>query len=326
MGIATTLQTGVETAVLTFANLKSAALAAALVPVAVTGATIYVFLIGWAIARGELHNPLSTTLWKFFKIAAIGSIALGGGMYQSYVIEFITGIEGVFTNAIGGAPGIGALIDASIVPMETLTGELYKKANEPFIPNMSLLAAAVLCTFGQVVVTACALIPLLVAKVTVGILLAVGPAFVLMAMWPVTQRFTEAWLSATLASVATVAIVAAVVGFLPSYMQSYATVILGNINNPANNFLQDVVALVLSILVLAWIAWKSAEMGASLVAGASFGNPASTLASYVVNRMRPNGPPPQRGAGGNNRIQQNGGGVGVPLAHQNVITNLHRKR
>jgi type IV secretion system protein VirB6 len=283
MGLAKAIQDGVEVAVKTYATDVSAAMAATLLPIALTGVTIYLIVIGWAIARGEVHNSISTLTWKVFKIGLIGAIALGGGAYQAYVIDGITGIEGVFTTAIGGKTGIGELIDDSIVPMETITGELYKKANEPFIPNLSLLAAAVLCTFGQVLITVASLIPLLVAKVMVALLLAIGPLFILLALWPATQRFTEAWLTATLTSVMTVAVIAAVVGFLPKFMNAYALRVLRDIST--TNVLQDVIGLLIAIVVLAWIAWKASEFGASVIGGASMGNPAQTIVQTVLNRI-----------------------------------------
>jgi type IV secretion system protein VirB6 len=283
MGLAKAIQDGVEVAVKTYATDVSASLCAALMPIALTGVTIYLIVIGWAIARGEVQNSISTLTWKVFKIGLIGAIALGGGAYQASVIDGISGIEGVFTNAMGGKPGIGELIDDSILPMQAITGELFKRANASLIPNVSLWTAGILCTFGQVLVTIASLIPLLVAKVMVALLLAIGPVFVLLALWPATQRFTEAWLTATLSSVMTVAVIAAVVGFLPRFMNAYAARLLSDIRT--TNVLQDVIGLLIVIVVLAWIAWKASEFGASIVGGASMGNPAQTIVQTLLNRL-----------------------------------------
>lgn len=324
MAIAQALQQGVETTVSVYATSKSAALAATLTPIALTGVTIYLFIIGWAIARGEVHNSLNTLVWKVFKIALVSSIALGALAYQQYAIDFFSGIEGIFTNAMGGSPNIGALIDTSIVPMETITGQLYQKANASFFPDFRLLTAAVLCTFGQVLITIAALIPLLVAKVTIALLLAVGPAFVLLALWPATQRFTEAWLTATLAATMTVVVIAVVVAFLPAYIQYYANQVLNNINN--TNIMQDVISLVMVIVVLAWIAWKASELAASLVGGSSLGNPAQAISQVIMNRLSFGGrssSPPSGSRPTQNVISHAGG---TRLAQQNVITNLNRSR
>lgn len=321
MGVAAYLQTGIETTVQTYATSKSAALAGALAPLAVTGVTIYIMLIGWAAARGELHNSLNTILWKFFKITFIGSIAIGGGMYQQYVIDGISGLEGIFTTALGNAPNIGQLIDNSVVPIETISGELYAKANEPTIPDLGLLAAAVLCTLGQIVITIASIIPLVIAKVTVAILLAIGPAFVLLAMWPATQRFTESWLATTLASVMTVVVIAAICSLLPAFIQGFAQDTLDQINNV--NQIQAITSLVIVIAGLAFLAWKSSEVGASLVSGASFGNPASSVAHYLMHRSsnkKPSNTIP------NNQMANTGGSTGPAMAHQHVLKNLANSR
>ena len=325
MAIAQALQTGVQANIGTYATTVSSALSASLAPVAITGVTIYLFILGWAIARGEVQSPMSTLVWKVFKIALIVGIALVGGVYQSVVIDFIDGIEGVFTNAIGGSPTIGLLIDTSIVPMETLTGLLWTRANAPMVfPDFGLVCIAVLCTLGQVLITVASLIPLLVAKVTVALLLAIGPVFVLLALWPATQRFTESWLAATLSAVFTVVVIAAVVGFLPAYINYYANQVL--VNLATVNLMQSLISLVIVIFVLAWIAWKASEFGAQIVGGGSMGNPAQSVAQTIMNRFafgRNGGaqrqpPPPIQ-----NTIAPSGG---TPLAQQNVITNLNRQR
>lgn len=334
MGIATSLQDGVQQTVSTWATNYSAALSTALVPVAVTGVTIYLLLMGWAIARGEVHNPTSTVIWKAFKVVLVCAIALGGGAYQQVVIDGITGIEGIFSSVLGSQDTIGALIDQNIVPLETLTGELYAKANDGLMPDFRLLTAAVLCTFGQALVTAASLIPLLVAKVTVALLLALGPVFILLVLWQPTQRFAAAWLSATIAATMTTAVVAALVGFLPFFLRRYSANVLSNLGT--TNVLQDVIALVLVIIVLAWIAWKAAEFGAALANGAAFGNPATTLAHEIIRRSfrgQDRAAAPFGSMHGGSIAQAAAARAGAaandssaaPLAHQQVISNLHRR-
>lgn len=339
MGIAQAIQEGVEHAIQTYATNTSASLSAALTPVALTGVTIYLVVIGFSIARGDIQDSMSAIVQNVLKISLICAIALSGGIYQSMVIEGINGIEGIFTNSIGGQPTIGALIDSSIVPMETITGELYRLANEPMIPDVSLVVAAALCTIGQTLVTVCSLVPLLVAKVTMAVLLAIGPAFILLALWPTTTRFAEAWLSATLSAAITVAVIAAVVGFLPRFIQYYAGRVLNNLST--TNVLQDVLSLVLVIIVLGWVAWKASDLGGSIGGGAILGNPAQAIAQTIMKIVTGGGDGAKASRASKNSISRAGnagsatssngnfGNVGTQasssLAHQNVITNLHRK-
>ena len=95
-GLAESIETGVTGVLNAFITTTSANISVSLIPLALTGATIYVFMIGWAVARGDMQNSLNSIVWKFFRIALIAAVALGGGAYQAVVIDFIQGIESIF--------------------------------------------------------------------------------------------------------------------------------------------------------------------------------------------------------------------------------------
>lgn len=329
MGLAEGIQNGIERVISVYATDVSASFATTIAPIALSMGTIYIMWRGMTIALGEVSFSASEFSWRLFKIACICGIALGGGAYQQYVIDGIGGVEGLFTQALAGeqTQSVGALIDQNIVPVETLTGELFKRANETFVPNVSLLTAAVLCTLGQVLITIASLVPLMIAKVTVAMLLAVGPVFVLLAIWPATKRFTEAWLTALLEATMTICIIAALVGFLPRFINVYASNVLDDIET--TNLLQASIGLVTTILVLAWLAWHSGSLGAKLVGGVSLGNPAGSLARGIMNGFSKKGestppaspPPTPQSPQSLNTIADGGSGG---KANRNVIENLHR--
>jgi type IV secretion system protein VirB6 len=317
-GVATSIEAGVQEIVDTFATTTSASLAGALTPVALGGITIYLIIIGYAIARGEVTNSLPTIVWKCVRMTIICTIALGGGAYQQYVVDAANGIEGIFNQALGGQQSIGATIDASMVPLYTLTDKLYVQANATLIPNGALLIAAVLCTFGQALVTLASLVPLLVAKVTLALLLAIGPVFVMLALWPATQRFTEAWVTAIVTAILTNVIVAAVVVFLPTFIGHYAQQVLNDIGT--TNVLQGSIGLVIATLVLAWIAWRAADLAAQLAGGASLGNPVGAIAHEVLRRAFEPGTSPEPSRPRENSISPGPGYT--PIAHRHVLSHL----
>lgn len=271
-----------------YATSQSAALCSALVPIAVTGITIYFTLMGFAVLRGAVQDTINTLAWKVLRVALIASLALGGGVYQSYVINGMNSLEGAFaqamtTNQAQQASSLGQLLDQDVVPLNTLTDKLYAKANQGMFPDPSLLAAAVMCTLGQLVLYGAFLLPVLVAKVSIAIFLAIGPAFILLAMWPATQRFTEAWLAAVLTAELTLVIAEVIANMLPQVLNLYATQVLGNLGS--TNFMTDAIGLLGTIFALAWIAWNVEALAARLAGGASLGNPAGMLSRYVVERL-----------------------------------------
>jgi type IV secretion system protein VirB6 len=333
MLVAQWLETSVQSAVSAYATTVSASLATALIPIAVAGMTIYFIFMGWAIARGEIQEPLSHIIKTCIKTALICAVALGGGTYQSYVINFISAIESVFTGAIGVATGggaytsVGQLIDGSGVTLAKIVARLFSEATKDFWPNLYLLVCACICVVGQVLIVVLSLIPLLVAKVTLALLMAIGPAFVLLALWPATVRFTEAWLSAALSAVMTAVVVAAVVGFMPALTGVLTGNVWTSLLAGVTNVMADVLKIFVSIVVLSWIAWKSAEFGAQVVGGATLGNPAGGLVTSYITRwmLRRADNPPQPTPSGGGSLSGKGGGVhpiARAMAQSNVMTQI----
>lgn len=92
MAIITTLETKIDSLLASYVTDVSSNIASAIVPIALTAATIYILIIGYNIATGAQEDSIYTALWKFFKIAFVGGIALSAGVYQSFVVEAIIGI------------------------------------------------------------------------------------------------------------------------------------------------------------------------------------------------------------------------------------------
>ena len=79
MGVATYIETAIDQLLANFVTAKSAALCGALAPLALTGTTIYIIIMGYAVMRGEAHDALHTMLWKWFKVSMVAGVALAGG-------------------------------------------------------------------------------------------------------------------------------------------------------------------------------------------------------------------------------------------------------
>ena len=184
MGLATAIETKIDTLLNTFVTNASSSLCSALVPVALTGATIYLILMGWAIARGEAQDSFHTFLVKSAKMAFVAALALGGGEYQGSVVDGITGIQGAFTQAFGNVGSIGGMIDNMSVPYDALGSAYYSRAMSAgsFIPDLTLLIAAAMISIAQAALFIIGLGLYLIAKVALALVFAVGPAFVLCAM------------------------------------------------------------------------------------------------------------------------------------------------
>lgn len=334
MGVATQVETAIDTLLAGFVSSKSAAIAASLAPIAITGVTIYVIIIGWAIMRGDAQDPFHTALWKFFKITFIGALALGGAQYQSAIVDGITGIQGALISSFGPASSVGGLIDAMSLPYEDLYSTLMSEATTGVVPNLSLFLAGVIVALAQCVLLVIGLGMYLLAKVALALVLAVGPAFILCAMFPATQRFTESWLGQALAFVMLNVLIAASISMLTSFASQFAEHIKANVGT--TSIMKDVVALLMVSGALGVVMLNLPTIATALTGGASISGVGREIGRAVMDRLgRKKDPKPQPEGGeikpnANGDViphERSGGGSrggSKPQYQRNVIENIRK--
>lgn len=327
MGIATEIETAIDGLLNTFVSTKSAALCGILMPVALTGTTIYLLIMGYAVMRGEAHDSLHTVLWKWFKITMIAGVALSAGEYQGSIVDGLQGIQGAFVGAFGNASTIGGLVDNMAQPYDDLGQQLWSEATTGFWPNFSLLVAAGMVAIAQAFLFIVGLGMYLLAKVAFALVLAVGPAFILCAMFPATQRFTESWLGQALNFVFLNVLIGASISMLTSFASQFAQHIQANVGNTA--IMKDTMALLLVSCSLGVVMLNLNTIASALSGGASISGVGRELARYIMTR---GGSAPKSGGGGGSITGQagggssagTGGGSSTPLYQRNVIDNIRR--
>lgn len=285
MGIATVLETGVNMLLTGYVTSKSSAVSAAIAPVALTGVTIYVLLMGFAIMRGEAHDSLHTFLWRSFKIAFVAGLALSAGEFQGSIIGMIEGIQGGLTSAMSGAPSIGALIDAVDQPFVDLQTALWAQAAPTgisILPSFSLVFAAVLVALAQFFMFIIAFGMYLLAKVALALVLAVGPVFILCAMFPATQRYTESWIGQALNFALLNVLIAASIGMLTQFASDFAAGILGAVSTA--NILRDVVSLCLVTGALGVVLLNLERLSSALAGGVAIQGIGRDVSRWLATR------------------------------------------
>ena len=268
MGIATSLETAVDTLLNNYITAKSAAVSAAIAPVALAGVTVYVLLMGYAIMRGEAHDSLHTFLWRSAKIAFIGGLALAAGEFQTNVVGLVQGVQGALTQAMSGSATLGALIDNVEAPYIALQTALWNEAlptGLALLPDLSLVFAAVLVALAQFVLFIIAFGMYLLAKVALALVLAVGPAFILCAMFPATQRFAESWLGQAFNFALLNVLIAASIAMLTQFASDFAAQLLTQIT--AVGILSNVIALVMATCAMGVVLLNLERLASALAGG-----------------------------------------------------------
>ena len=271
MGMATYIEQSVNNALDRYIVTSSDVVIAVLTPAAVTAVTLYVMWTGFQVIRGDVQEPVSSLVWRWFRVALITGLTLNGPQYRSLVKEGLDGIQEAFASAFGGVLSMGGTLDHMADPFTTLMETLFNEASSGIVPQFSLFIAGGICATASIVMAFVAMGLFLVAKVSLALLLSVGPAFIFCAMFPVTQRYAENWLSSALVAVFTNVLIIAVIRFLASLLRNACQQVLTAYS--AASILADVVGLLFLSVTAAYVLLHVASLGASLAGGLSLGNP-----------------------------------------------------
>ena len=286
MGIGTSLEAAVNTLLTNYVTSKSAAVSAAIAPVALTGVTVYVLLMGYAIMRGEAHDSLHTFLWRSAKIAFVTALALSAGEFQANVIELIEGTQGGLTQALSGAASLGALIDLVEQPYIALQTAIWDQSAPTglqIFPSLSLVFAAVLVAIAQFFLFIIAFGMYLLAKVALALVLAVGPVFILCAAFPATQRFTESWLGQALNFALLNVLIAASISMLTQFASDFAGQMVGQVDSIG--ILRDVCALLMATVAMGVVMLNLERLASALAGGVAIQGIGRDISRALSGRM-----------------------------------------
>ena len=250
-------------------------LMAALAPLVLAVMTLWVFLYGWAVLRGEIAESIPTFLWKVFKIGLVLAFALQSALYMSNVSDtadaLATGVATTFLPAAvdpGTVTSPYALLDAFNDKASELVLDLMKDAG---ITRLDLLLAAVICSIGNVVFLCIALFVISLSKLFLAFVIAVGPIFVLALAWRPTARFFDSWLSMVLNAVVLTWFAFFALG-LSVYMGQgmvKAAQDAGGFDGPTLNAVGESLRYCAVMILMAIICFQAPSLASALTGGAS---------------------------------------------------------
>ena len=207
--------TSIDTVFTTFFSTGAARVGGAARPVFNTMVSLYVVLWGLALWRGLIQEPLSDGVVRILKIILIGTFALNAAVYAPRIATTIFRtpdrlatvlIPTATTTSTGNA-----LDDALIKGLDV--GVRYTAAMSITAPieALALFAQALVVWAATLilVIYACALI--LLSKISLSVVLALGPLFIALLLFEPTRSFFTGWLAQALNSLFTYVIAVAFV-------------------------------------------------------------------------------------------------------------------
>lgn len=282
MKITSVLEAKVDEVLALYVNGTSAAVSAYAGGIAVVSLTIYYMYMSYAAARGDLSEPLSKITKDLLKISLVLGIALGGGAYQQTVIVFANAIISDMTSILtqGGAKTVGAAIDyantgCTVLPKSpeciSYDAVFLKLAvnNQNWwgIPDPLYTVTFLIVALAQILISVLCILPVILAKVGMSLMLGIGPLFLLLAIFPVTVKYFEAWVSALLGFVITQVLVAAVCSVVPMIFKGLLQQAIEGGAKGDVSVLADALAVLIAAIGLGFTALHASQKGAQLAGG-----------------------------------------------------------
>lgn len=250
-------------------------------PTALIGVTLYIAILGALVIAGYLSSPFWDVVKNCARVAFIGAIALSASNYLTWVVGSVNDLQTALAgalNTLGGPPpdSIYQSLDNSIGKAFDMVGKCFKHADEAgfmeFGTAMGWMFSGVSIAVGGVGFTLLGGAIIIMAKVALTALFALGPLFIACLMWPATARFFDSWFSQVMNYVFTIVFASLFVSFALAVFdhfisgQNVAIADSGNgIYSPAFAALQ-----ILTLAgILAYLILKSSDLAAGVAGGVS---------------------------------------------------------
>lgn len=175
-------------------------LATALAPIIVVALSLQFLAYAFALMRGQGNMSLTEFFWKAGRVAIIASIATAGGMYQTDISSVMLSLPDDLAGVIAGGQTLTAQIDTLRIDTEVATMVLEKTEGNWYPSSKNILVSiyAGYLSLMTALVGAGVAVLMVVVKVGMALIVAVGPIFIAALVFDRTERMFDAWVSQAL--------------------------------------------------------------------------------------------------------------------------------
>lgn len=243
---------------------------------ALTGVTLYMVLMGYAIGTGSVEAPFAAFMKQCVKIIIVAAFALSADGYNNHVVAALTGLETGLSgllNANSASPSssIYQTLDLMLGKGFDLASLCLQRASEAgwdIGASLSWWGSALLIALGTLVFALIGGVNIIIAKFSLAIMFALGPLFILCLMFPVTSKFFDGWLGQVLNYIFSVVILALIMSFGVVAFDHFVSGVNLNVDASGGQNPFMVAAQVLGLTIaLGWIAMQAKGMASGLAGG-----------------------------------------------------------
>jgi type IV secretion system protein VirB6 len=183
---------------------------------------IYACMWGYSLMRGMVQEPMRDGVSRILRAAIIiGLIELGN--YNAYVAEFFLTAPDQLAAIISGESALNGVhfLDSLWSQQYAFGDAFWQLGGAQGISGIGLQIIAIFVWAAGMLACGGAAVLLLISKIGLHVWLAVGPMFVLLAMFEATKQFTNSWLGQTVTFSLLPMLTSAVIYLLLSLCKSY---------------------------------------------------------------------------------------------------------
>lgn len=258
----------------------SSSISIAIAPLVVTGFSIWITIYGYAVMRHEVSDPFNVFFKNVIKNAFISVIALGVGFYQDHIIGAIYGFQDGMVSTVTKSTSITSINGSNVL---TVIDNLNDKGGElasiilaaglvklPVGGYLDLFAGLIVFIASATLMLVCGFLALM-AKLSLAMVLALGPLFIAALAFPVTARFFESWMSKVLNYVFLTILLALSVAASIAIADSYTTNAISQLQSSPEpvNRLTESFNFVIVYIILATLTIQTPQIAAALSGGMS---------------------------------------------------------
>lgn len=266
-----------------YANSASAKMIGIIAPVAGSLLIIYVLLWGAAMAAGQIQEPFTDGAKRIIRITAIVAFALTVGVYQGSISNFAFSVPSQIATQLESAmpsPKSNTCVYTPDPSETALASALDSAASEGFClgskawdkadwHHIGMYLVAVITDISTAILVAVAAGILFVTYVALAVLLAVGPLFILFAIFTQTQRFFETWLGHVVNFMITFILIGCALGIIFAIFDSYLDTIFADYTGP--DVLMDCLKLSGMVVAMVMVVLQVKHMASALGGGVALG-------------------------------------------------------
>lgn len=172
----------------------TATIAGVLEPVIVTLATLYVVVWGYLHLMGRIEEPFVAGVKRLIVMALILGVSLSLWYYNEIIVDtFFSAPSALAARVIGSYDSVG-VIDGLLYAGSDVATALNRRASI-FNGNFSFFLASLAVHIIVGLTAVYTMFLMVLSRVALSVLLALGPFFIAMLFFDTTKRFFESWIA-----------------------------------------------------------------------------------------------------------------------------------